>query len=187
MTKTNIRNLIYCAIFAALTAVCSQISFPLPFTPVPINLALLAVILAGGILGPKWGAISQIVYLAVGSVGLPVFANLKGGIGVLLGPTGGYIIGYIAAAWLTGILLQRSNRGYFFYVVSMAAGIAGCYLFGTAWYMFLTKSGLIPALTMCVVPFLIGDILKIAAASVLAKKLFPVLSKNLYRDSKLTV
>ena len=93
--------LVLCGIFAALMAICSFITIPLGFTPVPINLATLGVFLTGGILGKKYGSISLIVYILLGAVGVPVFAGFKGGLGVLAGPTGGYIIGYLAAAFLT--------------------------------------------------------------------------------------
>ena len=83
------------ALLAAVTAACSWISVPLPFTPVPINLATLAVFLAGGLLGAKYGSISIITYVLLGAIGVPVFNSFTGGIGIITGPTGGYIIGYI--------------------------------------------------------------------------------------------
>ena len=98
--------LVLCGIFAALMAICSFITIPLGFTPVPINLATLGVFLTGGILGKKYGSISLIVYILLGAVGVPVFAGFKGGLGVLAGPTGGYIIGYLAAAFSTGLLVE---------------------------------------------------------------------------------
>ena len=91
-----------CGLFAALMAICSFITIPLGFTPVPVNLGTLGVFLAGGILGRKYGTISIAVYVLLGAVGVPVFAGLRGGLGVLAGPTGGYIIGYIVAAFLAG-------------------------------------------------------------------------------------
>jgi biotin transport system substrate-specific component len=165
------KKLILCALFAALTAVCSMISIPLPFTPVPINLATLSVFLAGGLLGSRDGAISQAVYVVLGAVGLPVFHSFTGGVGILTGPTGGYIIGYIAAAWLTGLLIEKLRQGFWKNIVSMIAGLAACYVLGTAWFMYITSTGLAAALMMCVVPFLIGDALKILAGSLLVARL----------------
>lgn len=165
------KKMILYALFAALTAICSMILIPLPFTPVPINLATLSVFLAGGLLGSKGGAISQIVYVILGAIGLPVFAGFNGGFGVITGPTGGYIIGYVAAAWLTGFMIEKLGQGYYKSIISMIIGLAACYTLGTLWFMYITSTGLAAALMMCVVPFLIGDGIKIAAGSILVKKL----------------
>jgi len=167
----NTKKLILCALFAALTAVCAIIAVPLPFTPVPISLATLAVFLAGGLLGAKYGVISQVVYVILGAIGLPVFANFTGGIGVITGPTGGYIIGFIAAAWITGLIVTKTSGKFLWNIVAMIAGLALCYALGTIWFIYLTKTGLAAALLMCVVPFLIGDALKIIAASILVNRL----------------
>lgn len=171
-------KLLLSALFAALTAACSFLSVPLPFSPVPINLATLSVFLAGGLLGFKYGSLSQLVYLILGAAGIPVFHNFTSGIGVLAGPTGGYIVGYVVAAFLIGLIL------HFFYekhspavlVLSMLSGLAACYGLGTIWFMISTGSALIPALVACVIPFLIGDALKIAAAYILIRKLRPILT-----------
>ena len=172
-------NLMLCALFAALTAVCSFISIPLPFTPVPVNLATLAVFLAGGLLGHKYGTVSQLVYIALGAAGLPVFHNFTGGLGILAGPTGGYIIGYAAAAFLTGavIHLLKQKDSLPALAGAMLAGLASCYLLGTLWFMISSGSGLYVSLAACVIPFLPGDGLKIVAACLLIKKLRPVLAK----------
>lgn len=169
--KITTKNIILCAIFAALTAILSQISIPLPFTPVPINLAMISVFIAGGLLGTKIGAISQLVYVIIGAIGVPVYANFTGGPGILVGPTGGYIVGYIIATIIIGVIAKRLEDSIYSYTVAMVAGILGCYFVGTAWFMHITQSGLIEALLMCVVPFLIGDILKIILSAFLVKKL----------------
>lgn len=166
------KMLILCALFAALTAVCSMVSIPLPFTPVPINLATLSVFLAGGLLGSKYGSISQLVYVALGTVGLPVFHSFTGGPGIIMGPTGGYIVGYVAAAWLIGFLADKMGRGFYKNVAGMTAGLAVCYTLGTLWFMYLTSTGLAAALTLCVVPFLLGDAFKIIVGAILTKKLY---------------
>lgn len=108
--KTAIKELILAALFAALTGVCSMIAIPLPFTPVPINLATLSVFLAGALLGSKYGGISQLVYILLGAIGLPVFSNFTGGVGILAGPTGGYIIGYAVAAFLVGLIIELGGK-----------------------------------------------------------------------------
>ena len=165
----NTKKLILCALFAALTAVCSMISIPLQ--PVPINLATLSFFLAGGLLGSKYGAISQLVYVLLGAIGLPVFSNFTGGFNIITGYTGGYIIGYIAGAWIIGFITEKLGHGLYKNIFSMITGLAACYILGTLWFMYITSTGLIAALLLCVVPFLVGDAVKIAAGAILVKKL----------------
>lgn len=170
--------LLLSALFAALTAICSYISIPLPFTPVPVNLATLSVFLAGGLLGWKYGILSQIVYLILGAVGVPVFHNFTGGLGILTGPTGGYIVGYVCAAFLVGLLCGRKSEkvSVLRLICAMIAGLFSCYFLGTAWFMVSSGTGAAAALAACVLPFLPGDALKIAAGCILIKKLQPVLT-----------
>ena len=163
--------------FAALTAVLSQIAIPLPFTPVPINLATLSVLASGAILGAKTGAMSQIVYMILGIVGIPVFAQMTTGIGIILGPTGGYIIGYVAAAFVTGFITDRYSTTFIAYPTAMVLGTVACYTFGTVWFMAVTGNSFVQSLAMCVIPFIPGDVLKIIATSLLANRLKPILSK----------
>ena len=168
-----------CGLFAALMAICSLISIPLGFTPVPVNLATLGVFLAGGLLGKKYGTISIAVYVLLGAVGVPVFAGFRGGLSVLVGPTGGYIIGYIAAAFLVGLLTEllvpkagrSAGREILACIIAMIIGLFACYLLGTLWFMISTHTGVWAALVSCVFPFLPGDALKIAAGAILTQKL----------------
>lgn len=90
----------------AFTAICAVISVPLPFSPVPVSLATLAVLICGGLIGPKCGSLSQIVYLLLGAIGVPIFHNFTGGMGILLGPTGGFLFGYIFMAFVFGLLAE---------------------------------------------------------------------------------
>lgn len=185
MKKTfQAKPLILCSFFAALTAVCSIISIPLPFSPVPVNLALLSVYLAGGLLGAKYGALSQVIYVLLGAIGLPVFHNLTGGLAILTGPTGGFLIGYIVAAFLVGLIYHRDptpTPSLHFPFVRLAAGIAVglflCFMLGTLWFINISGSNLSSALVLCVFPFIPGDILKILAAIFLIKKLHPLINK----------
>ena len=126
------RQLCYTALFAALTAVCSQLVIPTPWM-IPISMSTLAVFLSGALLGAKWGTLAQAVYLLLGLVGVPVFAGFRGGFQVLAGPTGGYLIGYLAAAALTGLLVSRV-RARWMPPLAMAVGLAACYAFGTVWF-----------------------------------------------------
>ncbi len=101
--QQNINGIILSGVFAAVVTVCSWITVPLPFTQVPINLAILGVLLAGGLLGSKYGALSLLVYILLGAVGLPVFAGFGAGLGAIAGPTGGYIVGYLLCAAISGL------------------------------------------------------------------------------------
>ncbi|MDR1558854.1 MAG: biotin transporter BioY [Clostridiales bacterium] len=173
----RVRDLAETAFFASFTAVCSQISIPLPFTPIPINCGLLSVFMAGCILGSKKGALSQIVYVLLGCVGLPVFANFHGGAGAIIGPTGGYIVGYIAAAFISGLPGKGSCHAVIT-GLSMAAGLFVCYALGTAWFVISAGVHITDALYMCVIPFLIGDAVKIVCAIVLSKRLKMLYAKT---------
>lgn len=169
MRNRTTLNMVFCALFAALTAVTSQLSVPIG--PVPINLATFSVFLAGAVLGAKYGPLSQVVFVLLGVFGLPVFAGFHGGAQVILGPTGGYLIGYIAAAWLIGLFSTGAGGKILILVGSMVAGMALCYLLGTAWFMFSTKTGFWASLGLCVFPFLIGDAAKVALAVAIAPQL----------------
>ena len=174
--SSPIRQLALCALFAALTAVCSQIQIPLPM--VPINLALFAVHLSGALLGAKYGTISMAVYILLGAVGAPVFTNFSGGLGVLVGKTGGYIVGYIAAAAIVGFFGRRWIASFWKLCLAMAAGALACYAVGTVWFMVVTHLDVWTSLVYCVFPFLIGDVVKIAFAAYLAKVLSARLAKS---------
>ena len=169
MRNTLTCQLVLAALFAALTAVCSQIQIPLPM--IPINLALFAVHLCGALLGAKWGALSMAVYALLGAVGVPVFAGFGSGPAVLFGKTGGYIIGYILCAAIVGLLSRRLGFTFPKLCLSMVIGVAVCYVFGTAWFMVISGLNLATSLSYCVLPFLPGDAVKILLAALLALRL----------------
>ncbi len=180
--NSKTKHLTFCAFFAALLAICSQIQIPLPL--VPINLALFAVHLSGTLLGAVYGPLAVFVYVCLGAVGAPVFAGFSGGVGILTGATGGYIVGYILCAWIVGLLTQKWGCSFPKMAVSMVIGVAACYALGTAWFMFVTKNTLLVSLTYCVIPFLPGDVVKIILAGVLTLKLKkPLASMNLMSSS----
>ena len=188
--------------FAALIVVCSWIQIP---AAVPFTLQTFAVFLTVGLLGGKRGTIAVLIYILLGMVGLPVFSGFKGGIGALLGTTGGYIIGFIFASltmWLIEFLTAlekfngvwhhkksinslekvngvRPHKGHDSLIASttgMAVGLIVCYTFGTAWFVTVytnTKEpiGILTALSWCVFPFIIPDIIKIILALVLSRRL----------------
>lgn len=170
MTKRfTVKDMVLCAMLAALTGVFSQIGVPIG--EIPINLALFSVYLAGGILGSYKGAVSMVVYILTGAVGIPVFANFRGGLSVLAGPTGGYILGYIFAALVVGMVSTYWGDRPWQLAIGITGGSALCYLFGTVWFILLTGKGLAAALGACVIPFLPGEALKILSAAILVPKL----------------
>ena len=169
--NTKTEKLVLYALFAALTAILSQIAIPLPFTPVPITLAMLSVLLSGALLGPIGGIMSQLIYILIGAVGLPVFSGFTGGLGILIGPTGGYLFGYLFCALVTGALVNKASQKQLLLLVAMIAGILVCYFVGTIWFILVMKTTILNALLLCVVPFLLGDGIKIAVAFFLTIRL----------------
>ena len=177
MKKSRILQMTLCALLAAMTAALSQIAIPIG--PVPFNLATFAVFLAGALLGSKLGALSLTIWAALGAVGVPVFSSFRSGLGALAGPTGGFIIGFIPAAFLTGLIIEKLNKKNqaHIYVIAMLAGTLVYFSLGTAWFMFSAGAGLFEALTVCVFPFIPGDLLKLAVATILVKRLRPLLNR----------
>jgi biotin transport system substrate-specific component len=153
-----------------LTVVAAQVSVPLPFTPVPFTLQPMVVLLGGAALGSRLGMSSQILYIAIGLAGLPVFAAspvLPQGFGRLLGPTGGYLMSYPIAAFAAGYLAERGfDRRYLTSVVAMAAGLAIIFTCGVAWMAFGTPNvGLTAAIATGLIPFIPADIVKVCLAA----------------------
>jgi biotin transport system substrate-specific component len=159
--------------FAALTAAAAQISVALPFTQVPFTFQPTVVLLSGLVLGPRLGAASQALYLAAGIAGLPVFAVsplLPPGAWRLLGPTGGYLLSYPLAAFVAGALARRGfDRRYLTSILAMALGLVVIYACGTLWLAYAsfgrTAVGLASAFATGVAPFVIADVVKLAAAA----------------------
>jgi len=151
---------------AVLTAAASQLSFPLPFTPVPFTIQPMVVLIGAAALGSRLGALSQILYLTLGVLGLPVFAfspELPQGFARLMGPTGGYLMAYPIAAFVTGLLAERGlDRRYFTSIVAMGIGLSLIFLGGVLWIARL--SGMPTALQTGLYPFVIVDVIKIVAA-----------------------
>ena len=172
--KIATKDLVLTALFAALTTVLAQIQ--LPIGPVPFNLAVFGAFLAGMLLEPAWAAASMGVYMLLGAVGIPVFAGFMGGPAVLLGKTGGYVIGYIFIALATALAVKRSGK---LPVIgaAMLAGLLVCYGFGTAWFMAVTGADLVSALGWCVLPFIVPDVCKGVLACVLGRLLAGRLAK----------
>lgn len=160
-----VHNVMLVLAFTALIALSAQIVIPLPFTPVPITMQTLTVLLTGMLLGSRLGMVTLVVYLVEGVIGLPVFTQWGSGIAHLVGPTGGYLIGFVFAAGLVGFLAERGwDRRRWTTLLAMILGNLVIYAFGVGWLS--TFVGLGPAIAKGMLPFLIGDALKIALAMV---------------------
>lgn len=173
MAKLKTRDLVLCGLFAALTGITSQITIPIG--PVPVNMAHVAIFVGAGLLKPRLIACSQIIFILMGVMGLPVFSGFRGGMGHLLGPTGGFIIGYVICGWATAHLLKKIGLSWFGLIFSMIIGALISYGLGTFWFMEVTGADLATALLLCVVPFLFGDFLKILLSGFLIRRIRKVM------------
>lgn len=176
--KIKTIDIVYIGVFAAVIAVCSWIQIPIG--AVPFTLQTLGVCLAAGLLGLKRGTACVAVYILIGLVGVPVFSNFGAGLGVLFGITGGYIVGFIFTALIVGGGLKLFGKKLWVYMASMILGVAVCYAFGTAWFMIYSANADSPvtlagALSACVIPFIIPDLVKIALAVLLCSRLSKVI------------
>jgi biotin transport system substrate-specific component len=156
-------------VFVLLTLIGAHVYIPLGFTPVPITLQTLFVFLSGAVLGRKLGAISQITYIMLGASGMPFF--VAGGFGTLylLGPTGGYIFGFVAASYIIGRILKEKDSSILVIVAALAAGALAVFISGTFWLVLGLGLDIKQALLLGVIPFIPGCIIKIAIAAVITK------------------
>ncbi|MBA2174997.1 biotin transporter BioY [Halobacillus locisalis] len=159
----KLRTLVNCSIFAAITAILAQIEIPLPL--VPISGQTLAVGLTATILGSRQGAIAMMVYAAIGAVGVPVFAGFKGGAQVLVGPTGGYIFGFIAAAFITGIILEKTRFNLTMAMLANVIGMVVTLICGTIQLKFIVDLTWSESMAAGVYPFIVVGLIKAFLAS----------------------
>ena len=176
-TSEKTRNMVYIALFAVLMAVCAWISVP---AAVPFTMQTFAVFLAVGVLGGRKGTLAVAVYILMGAVGMPVFSHFTGGPGVLFQATGGYILGFLFTALIQWGAESLPIRKPWVGITSMLLGLIACYAFGTLWFVILyTRStgaiGFGTALLWCVVPYIIPDLIKMALALTLKRRLHSVL------------
>ena len=168
-------DLAYIALFAVLMAVCAWITIPLPKPLVQFTMQTFAMFMALTVLGGRRGLYAMVVYLLLGAVGVPVFSGFRGGLGVLLDTTGGYIIGFVAAALVYWLLTARLGDSLPVKTIACVLGLAVCYAFGTAWFLVVYARnvgpiGLMTALGWCVFPYIIPDLAKLALAVVLSRR-----------------
>lgn len=176
--KIKTKQMVLIALMTAVTCVLGPLSIPLPFSPVPISLTNFAIFLAIFILGMKNGTISFIIYLLLGAVGVPVFSSFRGGLQVLAGPTGGYLIGFIFLALIMGFALDHFDRKLVPTIIGMIIGMVVCYAFGTVWLAKLLSLSFKEGLMMGVIPYLPGDAAKIIIAAIVGPKLYGATQKN---------
>ena len=169
----QLRMIVYASLLAALMAVGAYLAVPIG--PVPVVMQNMFVFLAGLLLGSRWALASVAVYLLAGACGLPVFAGGLGGIGRLVGPTGGYLIGYLPAVFVVGRISDRGAARLGFDILAMIIGTIILYACGVAWLKILTGMPWTQTLAVGMYPFLIGDAIKIAAAALIARAIRPVI------------
>lgn len=181
MRKTTILSMVETALFAAILCIVGPLSVPIG--PVPISLTNFIIYIAVYVLATKEATLSVIVYLLLGMVGLPVFSGFSGGMTKLAGPTGGYLIGFIFIALISGFVKKKCNCNLIITVIAMIISTVITYAFGTVWFMYSMKMGLVESLGLCVFPFIPGDLLKIALATVLGKAIrIPLAKAGLLKD-----
>jgi biotin transport system substrate-specific component len=177
MPIERLRWMVLASLMAALTAVGAYIYVPIG--PVPIVLSTLFIFLSRLLLGSRWGAISICLYLFVGAIGFPVFSGGRGGIAHFYGPTGGYLLGYLLAAWLIGFISERSRGLLFLEILGVTTGSLVIYGLGVPWLKIVTQMSWSKALLVGMVPFLVGDAVKASAALILARAVRPILNRQM--------
>lgn len=168
----KIKDLTQIALFTALCAVCAWMTIPFG---IPFTLQTFAVFLACLVLGGRKAAISTVVYLLLGAVGVPVFSGFRGGIGVLAGVTGGYLVGFPVLCLVYALLTRILKKTRAAKAVALVAGLLVLYLFGTVWYVLIYTGaqtvGFTAAAMKCVVPFILPDLVKMALAFLVGSRL----------------
>jgi len=182
MPIEKLRWMVLASLMAALTAVGAYIHVPIG--PVPIVLSTLFAILSGLLLGSRWGLASMGLYLLVGAIGMPVFAGGKGGFAHFFGPTGGYLFGYVVAAWITGFISERSHSLLILDILAVIIGSLVIYALGVPWLKMITQMSWPKTFMVGVIPFLIGDAIKACVVVVLARSARPILKRQLQAFKK---
>lgn len=165
---SGVRQLCVVALMSAVMCLLGPLSVPIG--PVPISVMTLIIYLSMYVLGMKLGTLSCVIYLLLGFVGVPVFAGYTAGAGKLLGPTGGYLVGYLFLTLIGGFVMEKFSYRRIWCIAGMILGTAVLYFFGTIWFVFLMKCEIGYAVAACVEPFLIGDLAKIVLAELIGQE-----------------
>lgn len=171
MNRLSVKELALVGVMAAVLCVLGPWTLHIPVSPVPVSLGMLGIYLTVSVLGMRLGSASVIIYILLGLAGLPVFTGFGSGPGNLLGPTGGYIIGYVFMALICGFFVDKAGRSLSLYCLGMFLGTAVCYLFGTLWLAHQMKYTFLQALMAGVVPYIPADLAKLVIARTLGFKL----------------
>ena len=164
MRKNKLQTLIFTALCTALICILGPLTIVIPVSPVPVSLSILAIYISVYVLGFKWATAATALYILIGLVGVPVFSGFSGGVGKLLGPTGGYIFGYLAVTLIAGLFIDKFPKKLYMHALGMVLGTGTCYLLGTVWLSQVAHMGLKAALMAGVVPFIPADVVKIIIA-----------------------
>lgn len=163
--KMELRDYLYSSMFSVMIIVLGYVSIPLPFSPVPVTGQSLAIMLAGSILTVKQSALSVGIFISLGVVGLPAFAGGGAGLGVIFGPTGGYIIGFLIGAMVISLIKGENNNPLRIGLSNFLGGVVVVYVFGVLWLNYVTNMGMLSAFSVGVLPFLVGDLFKVFIAT----------------------
>ncbi len=178
-SHTHVRSLTYVALMAALLAVCAWIT--IPFGPVPFTMQTFGLFAALALLGGQRGTLTVAVYLLLGLVGLPVFSGFGAGPAALLGPTGGFLLGFLLSALVYWGITSRLGTSAPVMILAMILGLVACYAMGTIWFLCVYSGGgtatLMGALTLCVFPYVLPDLVKLALAFLLVRQIGPHISR----------
>ncbi len=178
--NSRILSMVYCSFFTIIIALCSYITIPIV---VPITLQTMGVFITLELLGGKKGTFSVLLYILLGAIGVPVFSGFRGGIGVLLSNTGGYIMGFILLGLLYWLITYLFGKQLYVRIIAMLLGLLACYISGTIWFVFAysdikNMSEMIPVLQVCILPFIIPDIAKMFLSIGLRKLVYPALPEQ---------
>lgn len=183
VSNFNLRMTVYCALFTALIIIGGYISIPIPVGPVPIVLADFFVMITGLFLGLKYGLISTALYLALGALGMPVFAGGSVGLAVLVGPTGGFLFGYLLVVASIGFITGKRKPSIVTNLIALVVGNILLYAIGVPWLKFQMNISWAAALAAGLIPFIIGIVIKITVASALGRVLLPRFKQTLVSAS----
>lgn len=176
-SRNRLFHMVFIALMTSVICVVSPFSFPLPFSPVPLSLTTFILYLSVYLLGAKHSFCACCLYLIIGAVGIPVFSGFSGGFGKLLGPTGGYLLGYLCIPLIAGIIITPNRQRTFTCAAALFISTLFCYLLGTVWLAFQTHLSFLSALSLGVLPFLPGDMCKIILVLLLGPRIYKRLQK----------
>jgi biotin transport system substrate-specific component len=179
LTRNSLRLQVYSAVFTALAAAGAYISFPLAFSPVPIVIYNIFFIMAGLLIGGRWGMVSVGIYLLIGALGVPVFSGGRSGIAHLLGPGGGYLISFLPSVFIIGLISHMGKPTIWKDITASITGTVIIYAIGVPWLKISADMSWQGAVAGGIFPFLIGDGLKIAAAVAVSWKLRPLIRRQI--------